>query len=835
MSRPRVDGKFLFAGDQKLYVRGVTYGTFRPDAHGSDYPSPEVVRGDLAAMASAGVNAVRTYTVPPRWLLDEAQERGIRVMVGLPWEQHITFLDDRATARGIERRVREGVRSLAGHPALLAYTVGNEIPAPIVRWHGRARVERYLRRLHEAAKDEDPEGLVTYVNYPSTEYLELPFVDFLSFNVYLEAERTLEAYLARLQSLAGDRPLVMAEIGLDSRRHGEQAQAHALGWQVRTAFRAGCAGAFVFSWTDEWHRGGHDIDDWDFGLVDRDRRPKAALSSVAHAFADVPLPLDTDWPSMSVVVCTYNGAATLDGCLAALGSLEYPDYEVVVVDDGSTDETAAIAERHDVRLIRTENRGLSSARNTGVEAATGDIVAFTDDDAEPDRHWLTYLAASFLDEARAAVGGPNVPPAESGRVAECVANAPGGPVHVLLSDREAEHIPGVNSAYRKAALQAIGGFDPRFRAAGDDVDVCWRLLERGWTIGFSPAAMVWHHNRDSISAYWRHQVGYGRAEALLEAKWPEKYNSLGHLTWAGRMYARSAIQRLTRRGERVRYGTWGSAAFQRLYQPAEGLAASLPLMPEWYLMIAVLAVLCGLGTLWAPLLAALPLLALSVAAPVAKAILSASRARFRSPAPTRSAELQRRATTALLYLMQPAARLRGRIGAGLTPWRRRGTGPMAWPWPTRVDVWSETWRPPEAWLSGVERRVRALGATVLRGGEFDPWDLELRAGLLGSARCLMTVEEHGGGRQMLRFRLRPRASRLGIVVVVLATALGVAAASDGAWVAAAMLALLALAVAVETARECGVSTGTLRTATQPEPEAQPAEEAAAVRALGQAA
>ena len=163
-----------------------------------------------------------------------------------------------------------GVRACAGHPAVLCYVIGNEIPASIVRWHGRRRMERYLERLYRAAKSEDPEALVTYANYPSTEYLRLPFLDFVCFNVYLEEQSRFEAYLARLHNIAGDKPVIIAEIGLDSRSHGEEAQARTLDWQVRTTFAAGCAGAFVFAWTDEWHRGGYDIEDWDFGLTRRD-------------------------------------------------------------------------------------------------------------------------------------------------------------------------------------------------------------------------------------------------------------------------------------------------------------------------------------------------------------------------------------------------------------------------------------------------------------------------------------------------------------------------------------------------------------------------------------
>src|SRR5262249_5439924 len=155
---------------------------------------------------------------------------------------------------------------------------------------------------------------------------------------------------------------------------------------------AGCAGAFVFAWTDEWHRGGHDVTDWDFGLVDRRRRPKPALAAAREAFTEVPFAPTLAWPRISVIVCSYNGARTIGECLSGLRRLEYPDFEVVVVSDGSSDRTAAIAEEHGYRVIETPNRGLSSARNTGLQLATGEIVAYIDDDAYPDPHWLTYLA-----------------------------------------------------------------------------------------------------------------------------------------------------------------------------------------------------------------------------------------------------------------------------------------------------------------------------------------------------------------------------------------------------------------------------------------------------------
>lgn len=800
--RLQVRGKFLYANNEKFYIRGVTYGTFRPDDEGNEYHDPATVERDFAQMAAHGLNAVRTYTVPPRWLLDTALRYGLRVMVGLPWEQHIAFLDNRKRTRDIEQRVREGVRTCAGHPAVLCYAIGNEIPAPIVRWYGARKVERFLKALYLAAKAEDPEGLVTYVNYPSTEYLQLPFVDFVCFNVYLESQDRLEAYLARLQNLAGDRPLVMAEIGLDSRRNGTDGQAASLDWQIRAAFGSGCAGLFVFAWTDEWHRGGYDIDDWDFGLTDRERNPKPALRSVSDAYSDVPFPQSPHWPRISVVVCSHNGARTIADCCEGLQELQYPNFEAIIVDDGSTDGTALIARRFGFRVISTENRGLSSARNTGLEAATGEIVAYIDDDARPDPHWLTYLAGTFMRSEYVGVGGPNVPPPGDGQIAECVANAPGGPVHVLLSDRQAEHIPGCNMAFRKEALLAIGGFDPRYRAAGDDVDICWRLQEQGWAIGFSPAAMVWHHRRNSVRTYWKQQRGYGRAEALLEQKWPEKYNRVGHLSWSGRLYGRGLTLTLGSR-QRIYHGVWGIAPFQSIYQPAPSLLSSLPLMPEWYLVVSILAGLTALGAIWRPLQFLLPLLVLAVSAPILQALLSASRASFTSPPASRRADLKLRSLTAVLHLLQPLARLWGRLRSGLTPWRHRGHTAHVVPVPKNPAVWSEVWQPPDEWLSSVEQMLRAESAIVDRGGNYDPWELQIRGGLFGSSRIRMAIEEHGGGKQLIRFRVWPHLSRAGFAAGALLAALSIRASVEDAWPAAALLCIGALIVCFKAVRECG--------------------------------
>ncbi|MBM2811988.1 MAG: glycosyl transferase, family 2 [Chloroflexi bacterium] len=810
LARPRVAGKFLFVGDEKLYVRGVTYGTFRPSDDGHQFPERADVERDFALMAANGINTVRVYTAPPRWLLDVAQNHRLRVMVGTPWEQHVAFLNDKGRASQIVERVREQVRSCAGHPAVFCYAIGNEIPASIVRWYGPRRIERFIHRLYRAAKAEDPDALVTYVNFPSTEYLNLPFLDVASFNVYLEDPDRFDSYLAHLHNWVGERPLLMAEVGLDSSRHGQCTQANAIEAQARTAFAAGCAGVFVFAWTDEWYRGGHDVEDWDFGLTDRTHRPKPALDGARRAFAEVPFPAGSPWPRISVVVCTYNGARTIRDCLEGLKRLDYPDFEVILVDDGSTDGTATIVREYGFRVISTENRGLSSARNTGLEVATGEIVAYTDDDARPDPHWLTYLAAAFMDSDAdyAGVGGPNLAPAGDGPIAECVANAPGGPVHVLLDDREAEHIPGCNMAFRKDRLTAIGGFDPQFRSAGDDVDVCWRLQARGWRLGFSPAATVWHHRRNSVREYWKQQIGYGKAEALLEQKWPEKYNSAGHVTWTGRLYGNGLTRALGRTVQRIYHGSWGTAPFQSVYQPATGVLSSLPLMPEWYQIIVMLAALSTLGLFWTPMLLAVPLCAIAIGASIAQAVISAGGATFASAtARSRPALLGLRSMTAALHLLQPLARLRGRVRHGLSFWRRRSTVDLLLPGPHQTSVWSEVWRAPEDWLHAIEEGLRRAGAVAVHGGQYDSWDLEIRGGMMGGARVTMAVEEHGDGRQLVRFGLRPLLKSYSVALTLVLGALALGAVVDQAWPAAGILIAASFAAAGRMVVECALAMG----------------------------
>src|SRR5262249_55154217 len=357
----------------------------------------------------------------------------------------------------------------------------------------------------------------------------------------------------------------------------------------------------------------------------------------------------------------------LEDNLRSLERLTYPDYEIILVNDGSKDRTGEIARRFaKVRVVDTPNQGLSAARNVGLAEAAGEIVAYTDADTRVDRDWLTYLVQPFLACDVVAEGGPNVVPPDDPPMAQCIARAPGGPTHVLLDDRIAEHVPGVNMAFRREALLAIGGFNPIYLRAGDDVDVCWRLQARGWRIGFASSALVWHHHRASVNAYWRQQAGYGEGETWLMAHHPEKFLD-GHMLWRGRIYSPLPFVR-SLWGTKVNAGVWGTAAFPSVYRTDVHPFAFLPHSIRWQVVSFVVMVTGAVVAstrehAWAAALL-LGCGVVGLAVTMAKNIAYAMRSEVDS---LKGSKLWYRAMVAYLHFIQPLARLRGRIRGVLSP------------------------------------------------------------------------------------------------------------------------------------------------------------------------
>lgn len=754
-----VRSKFFFEGERKFFVKGVTYAPFAPDAEGYQFGSKEQVAKDLAAIRETGANLVRIYTTPPRWFLDLCLENGIRVLFSIAWMEHVEFLNDPKVRASVEKAVIDAVREHKGHHAIFGYLLGNEIPSSMVRWLGAKRVTEFVEHLVNIARREDPRALYSYASYPPTEYLLPQNVDFLTFNVYLHRREDFERYLARLQNLAEDKPLIMGEFGMDTIRHTEEEQAEMIGWHLDAVVRGGLAGTILYAWTDEWHRGGMDILDWAFGLVKRDRTPKKALETVRGFYGKsgsiiegAPLPRV---PKVSVIVCSYNGGQTLEACLRSLRKVNYPDYEVVLVDDGSTDNTKEIVSHHPwVNAIHQPNMGLSVARNVGAAHATGEILAYTDSDCMADPDWLYYLVGTLLSGNYAGVGGPNIsPPAQNWQQA-CVAAAPGGPSHVLLTDVVAEHIPGCNMAFHRWAFDKIGGFDPEYRKAGDDVDFCWRLQQEGEVIAFSPSAIVWHYRRFTLKAFRKQQEGYGEAESLLRFKHLVFFGPTGTAKWKGQVYGAPRFTWLVNQPV-IYHGVFGEGLFQCIYPtPQSELAAYLSSI-EWVTLTSFL------------LLLSIPFPALRIVAYLmfGGTFLVALSYMIHAKLEPRFDTVRARLLVAFLALSQPLVRGWARYFTWLkfkrtpesviatkekdfTPSNIRGT--------SKLVLWNEEGKGRELLLTAVIEALEKEGWSYSTDTGWKEWDVQIYGSFWWGVTMRSVTEYHGGPKCLTRVGLATR-------------------------------------------------------------------------------
>ena len=748
-----MDGKFFRLGEKKFFVKGVAYGPFPPNAHGQPLPSPEQTVADLDQIRQLGATVVRVYHVPPRWFLDLAEERQLKVFIDLPWNKHLA-IDSRERRSEAREFVRRAVLSCGSHPAVFAYSVANEIPPDLVRWSGTKAVSDFIDELVFEAKRADPGCLCTFSNFPPTEFLRPRSVDFVCFNVYLHDEQPFHRYLARLQMTAEGKPLVLGEFGFDSLREGEPAKCEMLSWQIEVAFRSGLAGVVAFTYSDEWFKDGRIVEDWKMGLVTSDRKRKDSFDAVRTMFEAAPYFPLPQTPKVSIVVASHNGERTLKFCLDSLKRLNYSDYEIILVDDGSTDTTARIASLYpEVRYFRhPKNLGLSIARNTGIAAATGEIVAFTDDDCRADEDWLYYLVGALLKSEFVGVGGPNLLPPEDSSVAAAVMVSPGGPAHVMLSDRHAEHIPGCNMAFYRRALEEIGGFDPIFTRAGDDVDICWRLQQAGYKIGFSPSGFVWHYRRSTLGAYLRQQKGYGEAEAMLVRKHPENFNSFGNSIWRGRIYAGAKFG-VELRPAVIYHGLFGSAGYQKLYASEPATTLMLCTTLEYHLFVTL--------PTWILTVVVHHLLPLAIAAtliPVGICVAAA----LQAPLPKGKREWWSRPLVALLFFLQPIVRGWARHRGRLT------SEPLTVPSQESLDslallggkqslgearYWAQQRVDRFRFVAAILRRLDAKGWPNRSDVGWSEYDVEIYGSRWSHLQLATVAEDHPNDRQMIRCRL----------------------------------------------------------------------------------
>lgn len=243
-------------------------------------------------------------------------------------------------------------------------------------------------------------------------------------------------------------------------------------------------------------------------------RPTGAMSAAEQAQAEL-------WPSVTVVVPAYNSQGTIAACIESLLNLQYlrEKLEIIIVDNGSSDDTATIASRYPVRVLKENRRGAAAARNRGIREARGEYIAFTDSDCQVGPDWLHKLVRAAIENKSLAVGGR-------------IVNAVSSPIarftesQRVMNQEDAirgimEPLPFIltaNALFKKKLLDEVNGFDVAFNQGVEDTDLCWRLHAQGCVFTYAHDAVVYHHHRLTAVGLYFQFFKYAKGEVQLVVK-----------------------------------------------------------------------------------------------------------------------------------------------------------------------------------------------------------------------------------------------------------------------------------------------------------------------------
>jgi len=225
---------------------------------------------------------------------------------------------------------------------------------------------------------------------------------------------------------------------------------------------------------------------------------------------------------VSVIIPVYNGGQTLSACLEVLRRQTHPPAEIIVVDDGSTDDTVVVAERFGVRILSQAHAGPAAARNRGAHAAQGDILLFTDADCAPAPDWIERMLAPFADLTVAGAKG-EYRTRQRGLVARFVQQEYQDRYDRMAGRSQIDFVDTYSAAYRGHIFRAAGGFDTSFPTASvEDQEFSFRLAARGHRLVYVPGAIVTHQHDRSLGEYARRKYWIGFWKALVTGRYPGK-------------------------------------------------------------------------------------------------------------------------------------------------------------------------------------------------------------------------------------------------------------------------------------------------------------------------
>jgi len=233
-------------------------------------------------------------------------------------------------------------------------------------------------------------------------------------------------------------------------------------------------------------------------------------------------------PFISIIVPVYNSEKTIRKCIDSLLKIDYPNYEILIIDDGCTDKTKDILYEYKNRIILIESQhvGPSACRNMAAKRSKGDFLAFTDADCLTDKNWLGELMRGFVSDKVVGVGGTQLSPQDEtkfGKSVQAFFELTGFLGGYIKSRRSGEitkvpHNPSCNVMYRKNVFLEIGGFDEMLWPC-EDVDLDYRLKRKGFVFMYNPKAIVYHYRPHTFLELSKMMYRYGVTQGILTKRY----------------------------------------------------------------------------------------------------------------------------------------------------------------------------------------------------------------------------------------------------------------------------------------------------------------------------
>ena len=235
---------------------------------------------------------------------------------------------------------------------------------------------------------------------------------------------------------------------------------------------------------------------------------------------------------ITVIVPAYNAQDTLGDCLSALEaqSIDRDCYEIILVDDGSTDRTPQIAQQHQVAVLTQANSGPAAARNLGAAAARGELLLFTDADCAPSPDWIERMIEPFSEPSLVGTKGVYLTrqPQLVARFVQLEYETKYRRMaRKMAQDGRIDFIDTYSAAYRKDVFLANGGFDAAYLGT-EDQEFSFRLARKGYRLSFNPQAVVYHRHVVDLGAYWHRKFKIGYWKALLLRQHPDRVAQDSH-------------------------------------------------------------------------------------------------------------------------------------------------------------------------------------------------------------------------------------------------------------------------------------------------------------------